>query len=62
MSKISLKQLDAPCIFYNLNDYYKGMKVLMSHMIEMGLSTDDKQKGIYFADHLEDIKNIIKKE
>lgn len=62
MSKISLKQLNAPCIFYNLNDYYKGIKELMSHMIAMGLSTDDKQKGIYFADHLEDIKNIIEKE
>lgn len=59
MSKISLKQLHAPYIFYNLNDYYKGMKELMSHMIEMGLSTDEKQKGIYFADNLEEIKNII---
>lgn len=62
MSKISLKQLHAHCIFYNLNDYYKGMKELMSHMIEMGLSTDDKQKGIYFADSLDEIKNIIEKE
>lgn len=62
MSKISLKQLNSPCIFYNLNDYYKGMKELMSHMIEMGLSTDEKQKGIYFADHLEEIKNIIEEE
>lgn len=62
MSKISLKQLDAPCIFYNLNDYYKGMKELMSHMIKMGLSTNEKQKGIYFADSLDEIKNIIKKE
>ena len=62
MSKISLKQLNAPCIFYNLNDYYKGMKELMSHMIEMGLSTHEKQKGIYFADHLDDIRNIIEKE
>lgn len=27
MSKISLKQLNAPCIFYNLNDdYYRDMK------------------------------------
>ena len=39
---------------YNLNDYYRGMKELMSHMIEMGLSTHEKQKGIYFADHLDD--------
>lgn len=62
MSKISLKQLHAPCIFYNLNDYYKGMKELMCHMIEMGLSTREKQKGIYFADHLDDIRNIIEKE
>lgn len=62
MSKISLKQLNAPCIFYNLNDYYKGMKELMSHMVEMGLSTYEKQKGIYFADHLDDIRNIIEKE
>ena len=62
MSKISLKQLHAPCIFYNLNNYYKGMKELMSHMIEMGLSTHEKQKGIYFADHLDDIRNIIEKE
>lgn len=62
MSKISLKQLHAPCIFYNLNDYYKGMKELMSHMIEMGLSTHEKQKGIYFANHLDDIRNIIEKE
>ena len=62
MSKISLKQLNAACIFYNLNDYYKGMKELMSHMIEMGLSTHEKQKGIYFADHLDDIRNIIEKE
>ena len=62
MSKISLKQLNAPCIFYNLNDYYRGMKEFMSHMIEMGLSTHEKQKGIYFADHLDDIRNIIEKE
>ena len=27
MSKISLKQLNAPCIFYNLNDdYHRDMK------------------------------------
>ena len=62
MSKISLKQLDAPCIFYNLNDYYKGMKELMSHMIEIGLSTHEKQKGIYFVSNLEEIRNIIEEE
>lgn len=28
MSKVSLKQLDAPCILYNLNGYYNGLKTL----------------------------------
>lgn len=34
----------------------------MCHMIEMGLSTDEKQKGIYFAENLEEIKNIIEEK
>ena len=38
MSKVSLKQLDAPCILYNLNGYYDSLKALLDHMIAMGLS------------------------
>ena len=59
MSKVSLKQLDAPCILYNLNGYYDSLKALLSHMIEMGLSTEARQEGIYFADNLEEIQNIV---
>ena len=29
MSKVSLKHLDAPCILYNLNGYYNGLKALL---------------------------------
>ena len=42
MSKLSLNQLNAPCIFYNLNGYYDSMKKLLLHMVDMGLSTSDK--------------------
>ena len=49
MSQIALQQLDAPCILYNLNGYYDGLKALLFHMIEMGLSTEERQKQIYFA-------------
>ena len=59
MSKVSLKQLEAPCIFYNLNGYYDSMKELLSHMIAMGLSTRERQEGIYFAETLEEIKKIL---
>ena len=62
MSKVSLKQLDAPCILYNLNGFYKDLKALLNHMIEMGLSSKERQEGIYFAESLEQIKNILSKE
>ena len=62
MSKVSLKQLDAPCILYNLNGYYDSLKALLAHMIEMGLSTPERQQGIYFADSLEEIKQIINRD
>ena len=61
MSKVSLKHLDAPCILYNLNGYYDSLKQLLEHMIEMDLSSREKQEGIYFAENLEEIKQILMK-
>ena len=61
MSKVSLKHLEAPCILYNLNDYYNSLKELLEHMIEKGLSTKERQEGIYFAENLEEIKQILMK-
>lgn len=59
MSQAALEQLDAPCILYNLNGYYEGLKALLFHMIEMGLSTEERQKQIYFVENLADIKAIL---
>ena len=59
MSKLALKQIDAPCVLYNLNGYYAGLKALLKHMVEMGLSTEDKQEKVYFAENLGDIKAIL---
>ena len=60
MSKVSLKHLDAPCILYNLNGYYNDLKALLNHMIEKGLSSNERQEGIYFAENLDGIKQILK--
>lgn len=60
MSKVSLRQLDAPCILYNLNGYYDDLKALLDHMIEKGLSSHERQEGIYFAKNLEEIKRILR--
>lgn len=62
MSKVSLKHLNAPCILYNLDGYYNGLKMLLDHMIENGLSSRERQEGIYFAESLEDIKRILESD
>ena len=59
MSMVSLDALDAPCIVYNLNGYYNNLKLLLEHMISTGLSTRDRQNKIFFADDLEEIKQIL---
>ena len=59
MSKVALKQLDVPCILYNLNGYYDDLKHLLSHVIEKGLSSEERQRGIFFAETLEEIKGIL---
>ena len=61
MSKVSLRHLDAPCILYNLNGYYDGLKALLGRMIEKGLSSPERQQGIYFVEDLEQIKEILQK-
>ena len=62
MSKVSLKHLTAPCILYNLNDYYDGLQTLLRHMTEMGLSSPERQEGIYFARDLSEIRKIIENQ
>lgn len=59
MSKVSLKHLDAPCILYNLNGYYDDLKALLAHMIEKGLSSKERQEGIYFADTIDEISERL---
>ena len=59
MSRVALGQLDAPCILYNLNGYYDGLRTQLAHMIELGLSSEARQRGIYFADDLEQIRQLL---
>ncbi len=59
ISKVSLKHLEAPCILYNLNGYYNSLKEFLHHMIEKGLSSEENQQGIYFAENLDEIGRII---
>ena len=59
MSQVSLGQLDAPCILYDLNGYYDELRALLRRMIDMGLSSPERQQGIYFAGSLMQIADIL---
>ena len=59
MSKVALGHLDAPCILYDLNGYYAGLRMLLDQMLRTELSTPEKLKGITFAASLEEIAAAI---
>lgn len=59
MSKVCLGHLSAPCILYDHKGYYSGLRQLLSKMIEQGLSTEQQQKNIRFAESVDEIKAMI---
>ena len=59
ISKICLRHLQAPCIVYNLDGYYEGLKILLKHMVEMGLASEDLLLKVMFAENLEEIKRVL---
>ena len=59
MSKVSLRHLSAPCILYDLNGYYEPLRALLRRMIDAGLSSEERQRGIYFAADLDEIRAIL---
>lgn len=60
MSKLSLGHLHALCIYYNIDGYYDDIKHFLQQMILKGLSSEEKQQGVYFAASLEEIKKLLK--
>lgn len=59
MSQVSLGQLSAPCILYDLDGYYCHLKALLDHMISAGLSSPERQRGIHFAQNLPEIQALL---
>lgn len=59
MSQVSLGQLSAPCILYDLDGYYCHLKALLDHMIASGLSSQERQRGIHFAQNLPEIQILL---
>ncbi len=49
----------SPCIFYDLGGYDDSIRQFLEHMKAKGFSTDKRQKYIYFAQNLEEIREIL---
>lgn len=59
MSQVSLDFLKAPCILYNLDGYYEDLRRLLQRMVQAGLSSEERLRGILFAENLEEIARAI---
>lgn len=59
MSMSCLGQLDAPCVLLNLGGYYDGLKALLGTMVEKGLSTPERQRGIRFAGSVAELAELL---
>ena len=59
ISRVALKKLIAPCILYNLDGYYEGLRTQLHHMVEMGLCAPEKLEKVYFASDLAEIKRLL---
>lgn len=59
MSIVSLNMMDAPCILYNLDGYYDGLKMLLDTMISYELSSRERQRGIYFVNCISEMEEIL---
>ena len=62
MSLVSLKQLHAPCILFNLNGYYDNLRAQLDVMRQAHLSSQRRQRGITFASSLEEIAALLSPE
>lgn len=59
MSLLALDRLEAPCILYNLHGYYDSLQQLLERMIAADLSSEYRQRKIYFVKNLEELQKVL---
>ena len=62
MAASALGHMDKPCILYDLDGYYEGLRMQLAKMISFGLSTEQRLSGIYFASALDEIEEILERQ
>lgn len=59
MSLLALDRLEAPCILYNLHGYYDSLRQLLDRMIAADLSSEYRQRNIYFVKNLNELQKVL---
>lgn len=59
ISRITLDLLDAPCILYNLDGFFEGLRTQLTVMADNGLYNPDKLALITFADSIGEIESVL---
>ena len=59
MSLLALDRLEAPCILYNLHGYYDRLQQLLDRMIAADLSSEYRQRNIYFVKNLDELQKVL---
>lgn len=59
MSLLALDRLEAPCILYNLHGYYDSLRQLLDRMIAADLSSEYRQRNIYFVKNLDELQKVL---
>lgn len=59
MSLLALDRLEAPCILYNLHGYYDSLQQLLDRMIAADLSSEYRQRNIYFVKDLDELQKVL---
>lgn len=59
MSLLALDRLEAPCILYNLHGYYDSLQQLLDRMIAADLSSEYRQRNIYFVKNLNELQKVL---
>ena len=62
MCMIGIGLIKAPCILYDLNGYYEGLKMQLQKMAETGLSSQEKISRYTFAKDLDQIISVIEEQ
>ena len=59
MSLLALDRLEVPCILYNLHGYYDSLQQLLDRMIAADLSSEYRQRNIYFVKNLDELQKVL---